>query len=151
MLQFEFGKDLDELTNDVRDKLNLVQAMLPDGAEDPVIMKFSTDMIPVIMLSATADKSVPALYRILDDNVANRLARIDGVGSVSIAGAPQREIHVYVDPIKMEAHRLTIEVLAQKIGAENLNIPARSNGHRQRNFLAPGAGRIYRSSQLNGL
>ncbi len=123
-MQFEFGKDLDELTNDVRDKLNLVKAMLPENAEEPVIMKFSTDMIPVIMLSATADKSIPALYRILDDNVANRLARIDGVGSVAIAGAPQRQIQVYVDPIKMEAHKLTVEGIAQKIGAENINVPA---------------------------
>ncbi|NLI71566.1 MAG: efflux RND transporter permease subunit [Bacteroidales bacterium] len=123
MLQFEFGKNLDELTNDVRDKLNLVKAMMPENAEEPIIMKFSTDMIPVIMFSATADKSIPALYRILDDNVANRLARIDGVGTVSIAGAPQRQIQVYVDPIKMEAHNLTVETIAQKIGAENLNVP----------------------------
>ena len=123
-MEFEFGQDLDELTNDVRDKLNLVKAMLPEGSEEPIIMKFSTDMIPVIMISATADKSIPALYRILDDNVANRLARIDGVGSVSISGAPQREIQVYVDPIKLEAHQLTVESIAQKIGAENLNTPA---------------------------
>lgn len=129
-MQFEFGKDLDELTNDVRDKLSLVKAMLPENAEEPIIMKFSTDMIPVIMLSATAEKSIPALYRILDDNVANRLARIDGVGSVSIAGAPQRQIQVYVDPVKMEAHKLTVEGIAQKIGAENINISGRYNGCR---------------------
>ncbi|MFV0391202.1 MAG: efflux RND transporter permease subunit, partial [Paludibacteraceae bacterium] len=122
-LQFEYGKDLDELTNDVRDKLNLVKAMLPDNAEEPIIMKFTTDMIPVVMFSATADKSVPALYRILDDNVANRLARIDGVGSVSISGAPQREIQVYVDPVKIEAYHLTVESIAQAIGTENLNTP----------------------------
>ena len=123
-LQFDYGKDLDELTNDVRDKLSLIKAMLPSGASEPVIMKFSTDMIPVIQFAATADKSVPALYWILDDNVANRLARIDGVGSVSISGAPQREIQVYVDPVKMEAHKLTVEAVAQKIGAENTNVPA---------------------------
>ena len=123
-LQFDYGKDLDELTNDVRDKLSLIKAMLPSGASEPVIMKFSTDMIPVIQFAATADKSVPALYRILDDNVANRHARIEGVGSVSISGAPQREIQVYVDPVKMEAHKLTVEAVAQKIGAENINVPA---------------------------
>jgi len=46
-------------------------------------------MIPVMMISATADQSLPALYKILEENVANPLARIPGVGSVSIAGAPQ--------------------------------------------------------------
>lgn len=151
MLHFEFGKDLDELTNDVRDKLNLVQAMLPDAAEDPVIMKFSTDMIPVIMLSATADKSIPALYRILDDNVANRLARIEGVGAASIAGAPQREIHVYVDPIKMEAHRLTVEVLAQKIGVENLNVPAGSMDIGNETFSLRVQGEFTDPNQINNI
>ncbi len=122
-LQFEYGEDLNEITNDVRDKLSLVKAMMPKDAEEPIIMKFSTDMIPVIMLSATADKSVPALYRILDDNVANRLARINGVGSVSIQGAPQREIQIYVDPVKLEAYHLTLEGVGQAVGLENLNTP----------------------------
>ena len=99
-LEFNYGLDIDVVTNDIRDKLDLVSSFLPTGVGKPIIFKFSTDMIPVVMLSATADKSLPALYRILDDNVANPLARINGVGSVSITGAPQREIQVYVDPIK---------------------------------------------------
>jgi HAE1 family hydrophobic/amphiphilic exporter-1 len=78
------------------------------------------------MLSATADQSLPALYKILDTNVANTLARINGVGSVSINGAPQREIQVHVDPIKLEAYHLTIEALAQFIRMENVNTPAGS-------------------------
>ncbi len=149
MLQFEFGEEMDELTNDVRDKLSLVKAMLPEGAEEPIIMKFSTDMIPVIMFSATADKSIPALYRILDDNVANRLARIEGVGSVSISGAPQRQIQVYVDPIKLEAHRLTVEAIAQKIGAENLNIPAGTMDVGNETFSLRVQGEFKDPSELN--
>lgn len=150
-LQFEFGKDLDELTNDVRDKLNLVKAMLPENSEEPIIMKFSTDMIPVIMFSATADKSIPALYRILDDNVVNRLARIDGVGSVSIAGAPQRQIQVYVDPIKLEAHKLTVESIAQKIGAENLNIPAGTMDVGNETFSLRVQGEFKDPSEINNI
>ncbi len=150
-MEFEFGKDLDELTNDVRDKLNLVKAMLPENSEEPIIMKFSTDMIPVIMFSATADKSIPALYRILDDNVANRLARIDGVGSVSISGAPQREIQVYVDPIKLEAHRLTVESIAQKIGAENINIPAGTMDVGNETFSLRVQGELKDPKELNHL
>ncbi|HOG06225.1 MAG TPA: efflux RND transporter permease subunit, partial [Paludibacter sp.] len=74
-LEFEYGMDIDELTNDVRSKLDLVKSFLPDGTQDPVIFKFSTDMIPVMMISATADQSLPALYKILEENVANPLAR----------------------------------------------------------------------------
>ncbi len=125
-LEFEYGEDIDVLTNDVRDKLDMVSSMLPDDAENPIIFKFSTDMIPIIMLSVRATESMPGLYKILDDAVANPLARISGVGSVSISGAPKREIHVYVDPNRLEAYNLTVEQIGSIIGAENRNIPGGS-------------------------
>jgi len=123
-LEFDFGMDINALTDDVRSKLDMVKSFLPEGATEPIIFKFSTDMIPVMMISAQAGKSLPALYKILDENVANPLARIPGVGSVSISGAPQREIQVFVNPAKLEAYHLTIESLAQTIRMENVNVPA---------------------------
>ena len=122
-LEFEYGYDIDALTNDVRDKLDMISSYLPDESQTPIIFKFSTDMIPIVLLSAQADESMPGLYKILDENVANPLARVDGVGTVSISGAPKREVHVYVDPIRLEAYGLTVEGIAALIGAENRNIP----------------------------
>ncbi|MEE1207745.1 MAG: efflux RND transporter permease subunit, partial [Muribaculaceae bacterium] len=125
-LEFEYGNDIDVITNDVRDKLDMVSSQMPDDAESPIIFKFSTDMIPIVLLSVNADESMPGLYKILDENVANPLARIDGVGSVSISGAPKREIHIYTDPARLEAYGLTIEGISQVIAAENRNVPGGS-------------------------
>lgn len=122
-LEFEYGYDIDVLTNDVRDKLDMVSSQLPDEAETPIIFKFSSDMIPVVMLSVNATESMPGLYKILDEGVANPLARISGVGSVSISGAPKREIHIYADPARLEAYGLSIEQISGVITAENRNIP----------------------------
>lgn len=122
-LEFEYGHDIDVITNDVRDKLDMVSSSLPDDAETPIIFKFSTDMIPIVLLSVQANESQAALYKILDDRVANPLARISGVGTVSISGAPQREIEVYCDPNKLEAYNLSIETISSIIGAENKNVP----------------------------
>ncbi|MBR5725779.1 MAG: efflux RND transporter permease subunit [Muribaculaceae bacterium] len=122
-LEFEYGYDIEALTNDVRDKLDMVSSMLPDDANTPIIFKFSSDMIPIVLLSVQASQSMPGLYKILDENVANPLARVDGVGSVSIAGAPKREIHIYLDPLRMEAYNLSVETVAALVGAENRNIP----------------------------
>ncbi|AVM53264.1 HAE1 family hydrophobic/amphiphilic exporter-1 [Bacteroides zoogleoformans] len=123
-LEFEFGKeDIDVLTNDVRDKLDMVSSVLPDAAETPIIFKFSTDMIPIVLLSVQANESQSALYKILDDRVVNPLARIPGVGTVSISGAPKREVQVYCDPYKLEAYNLSIETISSIIGAENRNVP----------------------------
>ncbi len=148
-LEFNYGLDIDVVTNDIRDKLDMVSSFLPDGVKKPIIFKFSTDMIPVIMLSATADKSLPALYRILDDNVANPLARINGVGSVSINGAPKREIQVYVDPVKLEAYKLTVESIAQYIRMENLNTPAGSMDVGSETYSLRVQGEFKNASELN--
>ena len=125
-MQFEYGYDIDDLTNDVRDKLDMVTSMLPDEAANPIIFKFSTDMIPIMMLSVKAKESMPALYKILEDGIANELARIDGVGSVSISGAPKREINVYTTPQQMEAYNVTVDAISGIIAAENRNIPGGS-------------------------
>ena len=124
VLEFEFGIDIDVATNDVRDKLDMVTSMLPDGVDNPIIFKFGADAIPILLLSVTAEESTPGLYKILDDVVANPLARIGGVGTVSVAGAPQREITIYCDPHKLEAYNIAIETIAGVIGAENRNTPA---------------------------
>lgn len=84
-------------TNDVRDKLDMVESSLPDDVENPIIFKFGTDDIPILILSVTAEESTNALYKILDDKVSNPLARISGVGAVSISGTPDRELQVYCD------------------------------------------------------
>lgn len=123
-LTFEYGTDIDEATNDVRDKLDMVNSVLPDGASLPVIFKFSADDIPIMMLSATADESLSGLDKILDDKLATPLARVSGVGTVSISGAPTREIQVYCDPDKLQAYGLTVSSIASVITAENKNIPS---------------------------
>ena len=122
-LEFEFGHSIDDLTNDVRDKLSMITNSLPDGAGSPIIFKFDTSMLPIMLLSVQAGESQAALYKILDENVVNPLARIPGVGTVSVTGAPQREIYVYCDPAKLEAYNLTIEAISAMIGSENRSVP----------------------------
>jgi HAE1 family hydrophobic/amphiphilic exporter-1 len=122
-LEFEYGIDIEDATNDVRDKLDMVKSSLPDESNDPFLFKFSAEDVPILFLSVQATESVNALYKILDDKVVSPLSRVGGVGTVSISGAPQREIQVYCDPQKLEAYNLSIESIAAVIGAENRNVP----------------------------
>lgn len=123
-LEFEYGIDIDEATNNVRDKLDMVRQSLPDGAGTPTIFKFNMEDMPIMLLSATAEESLPALDKILDDKLATPLARISGVGTVSVSGAPKREIQVFVDPNKIEAYGLTVEQISSALASENKNTPA---------------------------
>ena len=123
-LTFEYGTDIEEATNNVRDKLDMVNSVLPDGATMPVIFKFSAADMPIMMLSATADASLAGLDKILDDKVSTPLARVAGVGTVSVSGAPTREIQVYCDPNKLQAYGLSISGISQVIASENRNLPS---------------------------
>ena len=125
-LEFNYGVDIEEATNNVRDKLDMISSTLPDQASTPVIFKFSADDMPILILSATADESLPGLDKILDDKVTTPLSRVKGVGTVSVSGAPTREIQVYCDPNKMQAYGLSIAAVSNIISAENRNIPSGS-------------------------
>lgn len=151
MLEFDFGTDMNDVMNDVRDKVSLISGFLPDGTEDPIILKFSSDMIPVVVLSATAEESSDALYKILDEQVANPLNRISGVGTVSVGGAPKREIQINVVPARLEAYNMSLEQIAQVVAAENVNVPAGNFDIGSQTYMLRLEGEFKNSSDLNSI
>jgi HAE1 family hydrophobic/amphiphilic exporter-1 len=123
-MNFEYGTDLDEASNDIRSNLSFIENYLPEDAEKPTIMKFNSSMMPIIFYTVTAKESYRGLEKILDEKIVNPLNRIEGVGSVNLAGVPGRKVYIDVDPRKMEAYNLTIEQIGNILRAENMNMPA---------------------------
>ena len=125
-LEFEWGANLDEATNEVRDAVGLAERNLPDDVESPMIFKISTSMVPVIMFTISSTESYAGIYDILDKKLIQPLNRIDGVGNIIQIGAPKRAVMVDVDPRKLEAYNLTVEQIAGILAANNLNLPSGS-------------------------
>jgi HAE1 family hydrophobic/amphiphilic exporter-1 len=123
-MNFEYGTNLDEASNDIRSALSFTERMLPVDCDKPTIMKFSTSMMPIVFYAITAKESYSGLEKILDEKIVNPLNRIEGVGSVSLAGVPGRKVYIDVDPRKMEAYNLSIEQIGNVLRAENMNMPA---------------------------
>ena len=123
-LEFEWESDLNEATNDVRDAIDRIYDYLPEGVERPAIFKFNMSMIPIIFYAVTAEESYPGLSKILEEKIINPLNRIEGIGSVGIAGAPQRKIYIEADPLKLDAYNITLEQIGNIIAAENMNMPS---------------------------
>lgn len=123
-INFEYGTNLDEASNDIRSSLSLIEKFLPDDAERPVIMKFNSSMMPIVFFAITAEESYQGLEKILDEKIVNPLNRIEGVGSVNLSGVPGRKVYIDIDPRKMEAYNLTVEQIGNIIRAENINMPA---------------------------
>jgi len=123
-LEFEFGTNLDEASNNIRDALEFVKRQLPDDTENPFIFKFSTNFFPIVFLGVTADASYEGLNKLVQDNIVDPLKRVPGVGTVQAFGGPIRQINVSIDPNKLEAYNITTSQIAQTLAAENLNLPS---------------------------
>ncbi|MCK4747289.1 MAG: efflux RND transporter permease subunit, partial [Bacteroidales bacterium] len=122
--EFEWGTNLDEASNEMRDALSFAEQFLPEEVDKPQLFKFSSSAMPILFYAVTAEESYPAIATILDEKIINPLNRIEGIGAVGIMGAPGREIQVDIDPRKMESYNITVEQIAGVLNAENLNLPA---------------------------
>ena len=121
-LEFEWEANLDEASNDVRDAVDKAMNSLPDDIDRPTIMRFSTSSMPILIYAVTAKESYPGLNKILDDKVVTRLNRVDGVASITVAGAPERVVYVELDPNRLDAYNLTLQDIGNRIAAENMDI-----------------------------
>ncbi|NLF42115.1 MAG: efflux RND transporter permease subunit, partial [Bacteroidales bacterium] len=147
-LEFEWGADLAEAANDIRDNLSMISSSLPDDANEPLIFKFNSSSMPVMFFAVTAKESYPGLVKLIEDKVVNPLQRIEGIASVSITGHPGRAIYVDTDPSKLEAYNITLEQLGNAIAAQNIDLPLGSLEMGQFNFPLRVAGKFTESSQI---
>lgn len=125
-LEFEWGSNMDEAVNDIRSAIDMIYDNLPDGVSRPLIFKFNTSSFPIIQYAITADESYAGLEKILDDNVVNVLNRVDGIGNLSLSGAPDRYVYIDLDPEQLAAYNLSVEAVGQAISNNNLNLASGS-------------------------
>ena len=121
-LELEWGTDRDEASNDVRSFIDMVKSNLPEGCASPVMFKLNSSLMPIIQYSVMATESYPGLEKILNDEVVPQLNRINGIGSVSVSGAPDRYVYIDIDQAKLDAYNLTLEQVANAVSVNNLNL-----------------------------
>ncbi len=118
-IQFELFKDIDEATNDVRDKIGSV--LLPNEVEKPIVKKLGASGVVINLFIATKTGDVTALMRMADEKIKPKLQRIKGVGEVNIIGYQDREVRIFVDPFKLNKYDLTPLDVQNIVAAQNIN------------------------------
>ncbi|MFD2209993.1 efflux RND transporter permease subunit [Virgibacillus halophilus] len=118
MMEFSNGTDLDQALLDVREKIDQAKGALPDDAGDPRIMRFSPDQLPVMWVSVTG-KDAASLTQLADDQLVPFFERQEGVGSVSVEGAKEREIKVYLNQAHMKQYGVDAQTIAQSLSNQN--------------------------------
>ena len=120
LLELNYGTNLDEATNEIRDQLDLVKNFMPEEAGSPLIIKMDPSMLPIMNFVLSGNRTAEELRLYAEDIVQPRLEQIDGVASVQISGGREKAIVVDIPRDRLEAYSLTITQIAQMIGAQNV-------------------------------
>lgn len=125
IVQFVDGTDIDMAAIDLREKIDLVKGSLPEGANDPMVIKIDPSMMSIIQVGVYGEgQDITSLTSALEDGIINRLERIDGVASVEMSGNLEKEIQVILNPEKMQGYGVTTQQVSGLLQSENLNMPA---------------------------
>ncbi len=107
LLEFELGVEVDVAATDVRERLDLVRAILPADAEDPIIQKYDINAQPIITLALTGEAPLEELYDYADNVFRDKISIVRGVADVELVGGAEREVHVVLDRRQLAARGLS--------------------------------------------
>ncbi|OEG61810.1 MAG: multidrug ABC transporter [Halanaerobium sp. MDAL1] len=117
-LEFDYGTNLTEAKNDLRDLISRIEARLPDGADEPRIMNFDPNAQPIMQLSVAGGSAVE-LKKIAEDTIQPRLEKIVGVASAEVSGGRSREVRINADQEQLAAYNLNLNQIAAAVRASN--------------------------------
>src|SRR5256714_3838795 len=121
--KFVLEREIESAAQDVREKVAGALRQLPPNILPPIIQKADPDADPVISLVVAGDRSLRETSEIADKQIKRVLETVDGVGEVSLTGARERQIRLYLDAEKLNAHGLTINQVQRAVQNENIEIP----------------------------
>ena len=124
IVQFKLSANLDRSVQEVRDKVSGVANRLPRDADAPVVGRVDLSAVAVLTYAASAQADTRTVRKLIEDQLKPTLAQLEGVADVRINGGDVREIQVDVDLDKARAVGVTPMEISQRIGAENLDLPA---------------------------
>src|SRR6478735_11401107 len=130
MVEFQFGKDLMEATQDLRDAISAKRADLPTEMKEPIIQKFNDTDRPIVSLALSSTVLSPSeLTRLADPGITRELRALPGVSDVQVFGKVERELTVEVDPHRLQAANVSVAQVVQALQLQNLAAPVgRVNG-----------------------
>lgn len=146
--EFTWGTNLDESTNQIRDRINQIKSFLPNDISDPIIYKIEVN-IPVGMMSLRGSDDLAMLQKIMEDVIQPKIERLDGVAGVFAVGGRDREIQVNIDRNKIANLGISLEQIVMKIRAENINISAGTiSDSAEKEFTVRGIGEFKKIEEL---
>ena len=124
VLLFDFGIDMESAALEMREKVDMVKAFLPDDATTPRVFKIDPNALPIMTLSVNSNGTISETQTIVEDKILSRLERIDGIASVNTTGGLSQQVIVEIDQMALNTYNLSFNQLKGILISENLNLPS---------------------------
>ena len=151
VIKFKLEKDGDVAAQEVRDKINAVLAQLPQGTDQPVVSKFDIGAVAVVNIVVSGNKDLVELTEFAKKKIKENIETVSGVGSVTIVGGREREIHIVVNPLKMASLNISTKQIKDAITQQNIEIPGGKVEQQSKEFVLRTLGRIKEVKDFNSI
>jgi HAE1 family hydrophobic/amphiphilic exporter-1 len=123
LAEFDWGLNLDKSEKDIRNNIDYIREYLPDEADEPIIIQFDPQKMPILFMSVSGPMGPAELRELCRRRIKPALERIEDVASVETAGGLKRQIQVQIDPVKLHAQSLSVDAVISALRKENLQVP----------------------------
>ena len=132
--EFRSSKNENEAMNEVKEKVELAMAEMPQSIERPLIQKTNIADAPVLSIVMSGNRSGKELYDLADNKLRNLFTRINGVTKVNIIGGEKREIKILADMRRAAELGLDLTQAGEAIRAANTKLPGGTYDYDGMNF-----------------
>ncbi|MDX1500890.1 MAG: efflux RND transporter permease subunit [Thermoanaerobaculia bacterium] len=150
-ISFVDGTDMDMAAVEVRDRLDRARHLLPDDLERIWIRRFQSGDIPVLRFDLSAPWPEERLYDFAENVLQRRLERLEGVAQVSIDGLRSPQVQVNLDPARLNAHRVDVRTLVNRLREGNVNVSAGEIPDGRRKLLVRSVGEFATLDEIREL
>ncbi|MFV0498944.1 MAG: efflux RND transporter permease subunit [Bacilli bacterium] len=151
-IEFVDGTNMDLAVIELRETIDLIKGNLPENAGNPMILKITPDMMPVMQVSINKENTnKEELSNFVNNEIINRFEKLSGVGSVSTTGATDNEIHVTLDDDKINAMRLDLTTIEGILQGQNFSMPAGYTNENNIDYLIRVSDKINSMEELKAL
>ena len=148
-LEFNYGTNLDEVVNDLRDKLSRISRSLPDNATTPTIFRFSGSSNSIMRILVRGNRSVDDVKQIAENQIVDILEQADGVGEASVWGGRTAQVNVQLDQNRLAAYGYTIPTVVAALSKQNLELGGGKVQEGHKNYIVRTVGEYSSVEEIN--
>lgn len=123
-LELDFSANADAAAIDATKKINAIRGKLPDGIDEPVVIKRDVNATPIMYVAVQSSKPLDDIYSMVENDFQDVIQQADGVSEMDLNGGRDKEIAVEIDKDKLIHYDMTLTEVVNALKSENILMPS---------------------------